>query len=529
MRFRLIEKSRHCNFIKSLKCFFSCISFEPSSWSESLAFEQSTRDEISDLLPLGHSRHEPLHRENRDVGACQPVLYENTTHTKHAAATPAASQPVVHTHYFLTQVGQSYWERRRVSVLHQVVNTPLTTLSILEPGQRGSCKNGTDGRTLVRETARRSGCIVAVNAGLFNTHTGACLGNIISDGRLVQDSGGIQNAHFGLTRDGQIFMGYLSELDLLTEDFTQLVGGVMWLVKDGVSHVDHSLQVDCPDTQETGTLERFTTVVSARTAIGHDAEGRVHLVEVNGKTDQMGVNSSYNCERPVTTVVCVHDPYCKPNDCSGHGTCDMGVCRCDEFWHGPDCSKLKCPGDCSWHGTCTEGGCRCKPGWRAPDCSLPCQFGFYGENCSLPCFCQNGAPCDAVSGECVCAPGFSGRYCQSACPMGYYGAGCAQVCFCEDSCFCDPVSGNCTSQSQRHSEFIKAAFTSHAVIRMQAMMGPTNQASKLHRGWEKLFEKNDWVVTHLCLVNALMNVCLLSALVEIHSFTLNLSGVLKVL
>ncbi|RUS85002.1 hypothetical protein EGW08_007247, partial [Elysia chlorotica] len=363
----------------SLQCFaLQCL------W---LAVMASLDGDLLYRLSGAESRYAPLSREHRDVKSCQRVLFENVTHTKHLAAgagvTGPPSLPLVESHYFLDTVGQSYWDRKEVSVLHQVIPNPLTSLAVLEPGRPGSCDNGTDGRTLVRDTATLNDCILATNAGMFNTHTGACLGNVVSNGVLVQDSGGIQNAHFSLTKDGHIFTGYLSQLDLLTEDFTQLVGGVIWLVKDGASYVDHSLGVECPDTQETGSLERFTSVVSARTAIGHDVEGRVHLVEVNGKTDQKGINlyslaemlirmgivnainldgggstttvingtlvnypsdqcqnSSYNCERPVTTVMCVHAPHCDPRDCSGHGSCDLGECRCRGFWHGPGCDTL---------------------------------------------------------------------------------------------------------------------------------------------------------------------------------------------
>lgn len=43
---------------------------------------------------------------------------------------------------------------------------------------------------------------------LINMYLYCCfLGNVISDGKKVQDSKGIQNAHFGLTEDGQIFTG----------------------------------------------------------------------------------------------------------------------------------------------------------------------------------------------------------------------------------------------------------------------------------------------------------------------------------
>ena len=32
-------------------------------------------------------------------------------------------------------------------------------------------------------------------------------GNVISDGRLVQDTEGVQNVHFGITKKGKIFIG----------------------------------------------------------------------------------------------------------------------------------------------------------------------------------------------------------------------------------------------------------------------------------------------------------------------------------
>lgn len=32
-------------------------------------------------------------------------------------------------------------------------------------------------------------------------------GNIVSNGHIVQDSGGIQNAHFGITKSGHLFIG----------------------------------------------------------------------------------------------------------------------------------------------------------------------------------------------------------------------------------------------------------------------------------------------------------------------------------
>lgn len=37
-----------------------------------------------------------------------------------------------------------------------------------------------------------------------------------------------------------------------------------------------------------GTLRTFVDVVSARTAVGHDAEGRLVLVQLDGQTRQRG-------------------------------------------------------------------------------------------------------------------------------------------------------------------------------------------------------------------------------------------------
>lgn len=85
------------------------------------------------------------------------------------------------------------------------VHDPLRTVSVLEPGGPGGC--GMNQRVTVEETAAAAGCLYAQNGGFFNTKTHQCLGNVVSDGRVVQDSGGVQNAQFGIRRDGTLVFG----------------------------------------------------------------------------------------------------------------------------------------------------------------------------------------------------------------------------------------------------------------------------------------------------------------------------------
>ncbi|XP_060601860.1 N-acetylglucosamine-1-phosphodiester alpha-N-acetylglucosaminidase-like [Ruditapes philippinarum] len=308
---------------------------------------------------------------------------------------------------------------RNVKVHIAYIHNPMKTFSVYEPLHEGTCKlrDKTINLAKVQVTAESKRCLVATNAGLFNTHNGACYGNIVSDGRLVQDTEGLQNAHFGITKLGEIFTGYLSEIDLVKDDFLQLVGGVIWVLKDGHNHVDESINSECRDTEETGTLQTFASVISARTLVGHDKQGRVMIMQVEGKTGVAGASlydaaglmkdlgavnainldgggsstlvmnntlvnhpsdkcGKYNCARKVSTILCVHEPHCLSKDCSGHGVCELGECRCHGYWKGINCDKLECPGDCSNHGVCAEAvGCICLPGYHGKNCSSSCKDG----------------------------------------------------------------------------------------------------------------------------------------------------------
>lgn len=71
---------------------------------------------------------------------------------------------------------------------------------------------------------------------------------------------------------------------MVAEDFIQLVGGAIWVLKDGEVYIDKSIAAECSGTQETGSLETFATVSSARVLVGHDKYGKVVILQVEGKT-----------------------------------------------------------------------------------------------------------------------------------------------------------------------------------------------------------------------------------------------------
>ncbi|XP_051820125.1 N-acetylglucosamine-1-phosphodiester alpha-N-acetylglucosaminidase isoform X1 [Antechinus flavipes] len=455
----------------------------------SLSLGLSTGDSLNDdlLLPYPGTRT----RLPRD---CRPV--RNGTRPHESWPPPGRLRPkrgpVVHrfVSYFPDSGNSS---SRAVSGHLTVAVSPLHSFSVLEPGGPGGC--AAKRLVTVEETARAAGCIVAQNGGFFRMDTGECLGNIVSNGYRVGSSGGLQNAQFGIRQDGTLVTGYLSEEEVLDtkNPFVQLVSGVVWLLRNGEVYIKESEETECDKTQETGSFSKFVNVISARTAVGHDREGRLVLFHADGQTEQRGINlwdmadflkkqgvvnainldgggsatfvvngtisnypsdhckdnSMWRCPRRISTVVCVHEPRCNPPDCNGHGTCVQGTCHCNgHFWGGDDCSILDCgPSNCSLHGLCTENGCQCHAGWIGSNCSQACANGSFGVSCAQKCQCQNGAACDPVNGTCTCLPGFQGDNCAEVCPLGRYGPNCQYACTCENSCLCDPKSGNCNFTS----------------------------------------------------------------------------------
>ncbi|XP_034004002.1 N-acetylglucosamine-1-phosphodiester alpha-N-acetylglucosaminidase-like isoform X2 [Trematomus bernacchii] len=411
------------------------------------------------LLPYAES-HGPSH-SHRHVRDCQAVTFGTRTFE----SWPSSSHdtlPVARSSVFISDMPGGAESSRWVYGHMTVVPDPLRQLSVLEPGGPGGCEENP--RVSVEETAAPAGCLYAQNAGFFNITSDGCLGNVVSDGRMVRDSGGVQNAQFGIRRDGTLVFGYLSQEDVLDQSnpFEQLVSGVVWLLRNGEVYINQSLKAECDKIVDMELFRDFVDVRSGRTAVGHDVNGNVVMFHVDGQTHKRGMSlwevadflknngvinainldgggsssfvingtlasyptdtckpgSRWRCARHVSTVLCVHRRRCQPADCSGHGVC-------------------------------TASGCLCAAGWRGERCTEPCLPGYYGDGCRHTCTCFNGAFCNHDNGRCTCPPGFYGNFCEKVCPAGFYGLSCAEECACEDPCACDPQTGSCNSTSNR--------------------------------------------------------------------------------
>lgn len=302
-------------------------------------------------------------------------------------------------------------------------------------------------------------------------------------------------------------------------------------------------------------FRKFVDMVSARTAVGHDAEGKLVLFQIDGQTERRGMSlwemseflkkygvinainldgggsstfvidgslasypsdhckadNRWRCGRKVSTILCIHQRRCQPSNCSGNGDCVDGHCQCRQGWQGAGCDSLVCqPPACGPHGFCTVDGCVCDAGWRGETCSQECLPGFYGDGCNQTCTCVHGGSCDPVHGRCTCPPGFHGNTCEQVCPLGFFGLSCAQECRCDDQCPCDPQTGSCNATLQKETNFTlhKAG---HCLAKQ--MCTSWRQEEEAHREQPYLTEQT-WLIITFTLA-CLLSASLLGHLVQV--------------
>lgn len=239
------------------------------------------------LTPYPEGRH-GSRRTSRDVKECQHVSWENRTYEEFQLDLTKPDSTTLHydLHRFADTIERDYFRHKYVVGTISFINNPYYTFSVLEPREKGGCKKDYlyVTRSLVRETARlrTHGCKLAANGGYFTVLNGQCLGNIVSDGRVVQTANDEQNANFGIRHDGTIVVGYIPDEEIVntTNPFRQLISGVIWLVRNGTNYVNESIHLECASHEDTGNMKTFASVVSARTALGHDDQGRLVMAQV---------------------------------------------------------------------------------------------------------------------------------------------------------------------------------------------------------------------------------------------------------
>jgi len=161
--------------------------------------------------------------------------------------------------------------------------------------------------------------------------------------------------NFGI-KDGKFHIGYFTPQQI--ESFEQLVSGVVWLVRDGKNYVQQGWSEANTTVQTSG--DKYATNLASRTAVGFDADGRLMIIQVDGSIavghNKRGLDMKtlanllikhgavnainldgggssamshegklisypsdnqppscdksglYQCERPVSTILCIHEP-----------------------------------------------------------------------------------------------------------------------------------------------------------------------------------------------------------------------------
>jgi N-acetylglucosamine-1-phosphodiester alpha-N-acetylglucosaminidase len=210
-------------------------------------------------------------------------------------ATTISSKPVKFSNHSdvaitkLTQIARFTSDGKLLNGHSLLVSNPLDHFTFLEP------KNGCGkGKFLATETLKSKNCKYATNGGFYVKSNGNCHGNLVIDGNLKQTAAK-KMAHFGMTKSGKYLVGYFGEeklKELHSKDpILQMISGLIWLVKDGQNNVDNAKDVEDPSLQESGTFNQFIEVRASRLAIGHNVDGELMILSMDGDGNaQKGMN-----------------------------------------------------------------------------------------------------------------------------------------------------------------------------------------------------------------------------------------------
>lgn len=84
--------------------------------------------------------------------------------------------PIIEDHHTTVTFDKSGPNEKHILLHVAYVNNPEKTLSVYEPLHDGTCRKNNATRAEVTDSAETRHCLLATNAGFFNTTTGACYG-----------------------------------------------------------------------------------------------------------------------------------------------------------------------------------------------------------------------------------------------------------------------------------------------------------------------------------------------------------------
>ena len=147
-------------------------------------------------------------------------------------------------------------------------------------------KYGCTERKKTSESSVDQNCDYATNGAFFNMNYpngSLCIGNLISDGKVWQlpdDGTGTLRAQYGVTTDGKIVAGFISNTTIMSNkfSFSTLITGWGWLVRNGENWVNSSQDLSY-------SAGGFTLEKAPRTAVGYLKNGSMILLEIDGEED----------------------------------------------------------------------------------------------------------------------------------------------------------------------------------------------------------------------------------------------------
>merc|ERR1719412_2370076 len=161
-----------------------------------------------------------------------------------------------------------------------IIKNPKGRMSFVPP-MPGGCGTLEQVKTMARRY--EPNCVLAVNAGYFDLTNGTyfgCIGNLVSDGRIVQTWDWSQrNVNFGI-KNGKYVVGYITPEDIKAGGYEQLVSGLGWLVHEGRNYVEQGWKEAYTAAGNAG--DAYKTDVTGRTAVGYDKDGHLIVVQVDG-------------------------------------------------------------------------------------------------------------------------------------------------------------------------------------------------------------------------------------------------------